>query len=213
MYHEIGALEPATGMLPRFASVYIHDTEHATSNRKHFYSSLSESLLNPASSYAGRKQQFGEVFVSLRNIIQRSVLPDDVKLVIHAHEKAIPGQVRKYNVPEASELAASVVGEQHVKLDIVLKRRCEFDENGFEKLELINLGHRMYDPLAYPLLIPYRKGGWHCALKHKDSKGNSKKVSPMKFYSRLLFERTSDFNVLLYSGTLFQQFYLKCLSK
>ena len=33
MYHEIGALENATGMLPRFASVYIHDTENATSNR------------------------------------------------------------------------------------------------------------------------------------------------------------------------------------
>ena len=45
MYHEIGALEPATGILPRLASLYIHDTEQATSNRKQFYSILSESLL------------------------------------------------------------------------------------------------------------------------------------------------------------------------
>ena len=43
-------------------------------------------------------------------------------------------------------------------------------------------------------------------LKHKDSKENSKKVSSKKFYSRLLFQRTCDFNVLLYSGRLFQQY-------
>ena len=96
-------------------------------------------------------------FVSLRNIIQRSGLPDDVKLVINAHENTIPGHVRKYNVPEASEVESLVIGEQHGKLEIVLKRRCEFDENGFEKLELINLGHRMYDPLAYSLLFPHEK--------------------------------------------------------
>ena len=40
----------------------------------------------------------------------------------------------------------------------------------------------------------------------KDSRGNSKKVSPIKFYSRLLFEQACDFNVLLHSGRLFQQY-------
>ena len=46
MYHEIGALEPGHGMIPRFTSVYIHDMEHASSNRKHFYSGLREDLLS-----------------------------------------------------------------------------------------------------------------------------------------------------------------------
>ena len=97
-------------------------------------------------------------------------------------------------------------GEQHGKLYIVLRRQSEFDVNGFEKLMLINLGHRMHEPLAYLLLFPYGKDGWRCALKHKDSKGNSKKISTMKFYSRLLFQRTCDFNDLIYSGRLFQQY-------
>ena len=39
-------------------------------------------------------------------------------------------------------MEALVVGELHGKLDIVLRGRGEFDVNGFEKLELINLGHR-----------------------------------------------------------------------
>ena len=143
MYHVIGAFEPATGMLPRFPSVIIHDTKHAPSNRKHFYSCLRESLLNRLALMLEKNNNLVKSFVSLRNIIQRSGLPDDVKLVIHAYEKTIPWHVRKHSVPEASELAALVVGEQHGKMDIVLKRRSEFDENGFEKLELINLGHRM----------------------------------------------------------------------
>ncbi len=49
--------------------------------------------------------------------------------------------VRKYNLPEASEIGGLVVGVQHGKLDIALKRRSEYDANGWEKLELINLRH------------------------------------------------------------------------
>ena len=50
-------------------------------------------------------------FVSLRNLIQSNGVSYDVKLVIHEHEKTIPGHVRKYNVTQASEAAALVVGE------------------------------------------------------------------------------------------------------
>ena len=134
MYHEIGALEPATRMFPRFVSVYIHDTEHVTSNRKHFYNSLRESLLNRLALMLEENNNLVKSFVSFRSINQRNGLPDDVKLVIHGHGKTIPGHVRKHNMPEASEVAALVVGEQHGKLDIVLKRLNEFEANGFEKL-------------------------------------------------------------------------------
>ena len=145
-------------------------------------------------------------FVSLRNLIEINGIPDDVKLVIHAHEKPMPEHVRKCNILEASEVAASVFGEQHRKLDIVLRPRCESDVNGSEKPDFINLGNRMDDPLAYPLLFPHRNYECHCELKHIDSKGKLRNFSPLKSYSRLLFQRTCDFNVLLYSGRLFQQY-------
>ena len=85
--------------------------------------------------------------------------------------------VRKYNVPETSEVAL-VGGKKHGKLEIVPRRHSEFDVNRFKKLESINLGHLMYNPLAYPLLLPCGKDVWHCVFKHKDLKGNSRKVSP-----------------------------------
>ena len=103
-------------------------------------------------------------FLSLRDLMQKNGIPDDVKLVIHTHEEAKPGNVQNYNVPEAREVAALNVGEQLGKLDIVLKRRSEYDVNGFEKLDFIKLGHRMCDPLAFPLLFPHgKKSGILCS--------------------------------------------------
>ena len=125
----------------------------------------------------------------------------------------ILGHVRKYIVPEASEVAALIVGELHGKFDIVLRRCRDYDGNGFEKLDFINLGHRMYDTFAYPFLFTYGKDGWHIMLKHNDFRGNLQKSSPKKSYSRLVFERKSEFYVLLHSGRIFQQYLCEMLIK
>ena len=105
------------------------------------------------------KNNYVKSFLSLRNLIQIIGIPDDVKLVIHEHEKSMPGRIRKYNVAEAIEVTALVVLEQHGKLDIVLRRRSEFDVNGYEKLDFISLGNRIHDPLDYPFLFPHGNYG------------------------------------------------------
>ena len=115
--------------------MYIHDTEHETFNREQFYSSLGESLLHRLAVILEEDNKSVKSFISLRNTIQRNGLPDDVKLVIHAHDEIIPGHVRKYNLPEASGVAALFVGEHHGKLGIFLRRCREFDVGRFEKLE------------------------------------------------------------------------------
>ncbi len=43
-------------------------------------------------------------------------------------------------------------------------------------------------------------------LRYVDSKGRLQKVSPVKFYTRPLYERISDFDTLIRCGRLFQQF-------
>ena len=111
MYHEVRDHESATGMLLRLTSLYIHDTEHTTSNRKHIYSSLRESLLHwLALMLEENNNNLVKPFISLRKIIQRNRHPDYLKLVIHAHGKTIAGHIRKCNLPEAREVAALVFG-------------------------------------------------------------------------------------------------------
>ena len=96
--------------------------------------------------------------------------------MIHAHERTKPSHKRKHNVPEACKVAAFIVGEQHGALDIFLRRKGLLNANGHEKLELIRLGNRMYDPLCYPLLSPFGDDGWHSKLMHSNQKGTLQKV-------------------------------------
>ena len=50
-------------------------------------------------------------------------------------------------------------------------------------------------------------------MEHIDSEGKLRKGSPLKFYSRFLFQRTCDFNVLLSSGRRFQQYFFEMFVK
>ena len=165
-----------------------------------------EDLLRRLSDMLHQNNELVKSSTSLRDLIESNKVPEDVKLVMHAHERRQPGHTRKYNLPESSEFAAMVVGEQYGKMDIVLTHRGQIDKNGNEKLDFIHLGHRMYDPLAYPLIFPYGSDGWHSKLRYLDSKDRFQKVSPLKFYCRLLYQRNCDFNTLIHSGRLFQQF-------
>ena len=88
-HNEIGALEPRNVMVPRYTSVYMHNTEHATSNRKDFYSGLREDLLSELALMLEEKNNHMKSFISLGNLTQSNGIPDDMKLVIHAHEKTV----------------------------------------------------------------------------------------------------------------------------
>jgi len=88
MYHEMGTLSPPSGLKPRFASVYIHDTEHATRNRKHFYGQLRESILSRIAVVLRETNELVKSFMSLCGLIMERKIPESVQLVVHAHSKS-----------------------------------------------------------------------------------------------------------------------------
>ena len=92
----MGALIPPTGKKPRFAAVYIHDTDNTAEHRKHFYRILREDLLSRLASKLHEKNSLVHTFISLRDLMNANRIPEDVPLVIHAHEKTKPGRERKY---------------------------------------------------------------------------------------------------------------------
>ena len=105
-----------------------------------------------------------QTFISPRDRTNANPIPEENQIVIHAHEKTKPGHERKYNVPEASEVAALIVGEQYGALDIVLRRRGSLNDNCIEKLDIIRIVNCMFDSLSYPLLFPDDNEGWHSKL-------------------------------------------------
>ncbi len=69
VYHEIGALKPPLGLKPRFAFIYIHDIEHTTKKRKHFYGQLRESILSRIAAVLEESNELVKSFVSLRDLM------------------------------------------------------------------------------------------------------------------------------------------------
>ena len=199
-------MNPLSGKDPQFASLYFHDTEFATLNRKQMHRSLDDTLLKGIAQMLETYNCLVKSFVSLRDLIASGKVPPNVDLILHAHERTKSQHARKYNIPESSEVAALIVGEQHGPLDIILRRKADFNSNGLEKLDKISIGHRLRDPLCYPLLFFDGCGGWNSKLTYVTKKGKREKVSPMMFYSRLFYERKGEFNTILRGGRLLQQF-------
>ena len=129
-YLEIGALSPPNGVKPRFEPVYIRDTDHAADNRKHFNGQLKGETISSLADMLESNNRLVRIFISLRDLMNRNEIPTEVKLVIHAHAKNQPGHERKYNIPEALEVAVLIFGEQYAKLDIVLRRRGQLQKDG-----------------------------------------------------------------------------------
>ena len=102
--------------------------------------------------------------VSLRDLILDGKVPKEMELVIHVHECNRPRHERKHNTPDSSQAAAPIVGEKHLTLDIVLKRKASHFENGDDLLDLISVGNRFRDPLCYPLAFFDGCGSWHSKL-------------------------------------------------
>ena len=108
--------------MPRFASVYIHDTDHAPLNRKKFKGKLSGRPFMSFFGHAASEQQVDKSFTSLRDLIESKKVPDDVNLVIFAHDRRQCEYNCKYNSPQSSEVAALIISEQYVKVVVVFGR-------------------------------------------------------------------------------------------
>ena len=79
-----------------------------------------------------KESNLDKSFLSLRDMIEDGKVPNEMELVLHAHERTISVHVRKYDIPKSSEVALLMVGEQYGPIDIVLKRKAPHNENGDE---------------------------------------------------------------------------------
>ncbi len=186
MYHEMGALIPPTGKKPRFTAVYIHDTENAVPNRRHFYSLLRDGLLGRLANMLHENNKLVQMFVSLRDLMNSNQISEDVELVIHAHERTKQSHERKCNTPEASEVAALIVGEQYGAIDIVLRRKGRIDAKGFEKNRCNSTGKSQVRSIVLSLALFARQ--WR--LKFKAHAPGFERKAPKGHSSKVLFPLT-----------------------
>lgn len=157
IYHRIGSLLPYSDQRPRFLQLYIYDTDHEVENRMEESNGLRQHIIEKIQNILDAQNPFVRTF---RQMAQR---PDiqDCNLIIREQ----PPDRRQYNLPTASQVAAIVVGGDEAGLisgrDIVVQ--CI----GGRLLNIQDIVG-FYDPLQYPLLLPYGTYGWDVNSHNED---------------------------------------------
>ncbi|CAH9134655.1 unnamed protein product, partial [Cuscuta epithymum] len=157
-YHLIGSLLPPPGARPKFAQLYIYDTENEVENR---FSSVSDG-------HDKRRLHEGIVVGLTQMLNEHNVLVKSFRLAKEMIERNGAtnvrlrlignrcGDARTYNLPSVSEVAALVVGD----FDESLGERDILVQTQTGALQRINELHPTYFGLQYPLLFPYGEDGY-----------------------------------------------------
>ena len=104
--HRIGHLQPNTdGERPKFAQLYIYDTENEVQNRLHWNQHLKPDALHTISSVINGVNPFVKFYKHAANQIEQAGdQGNSIKMVLRADASK---DSRRYNLPTASELSFS----------------------------------------------------------------------------------------------------------
>ena len=117
--------------------------------------------------------------------------------------KGSAGSKKKYMRPDISDVVVIAPGEQTEPRDVVLYRYKD-DHPTKNDTTRIDENHVMYDPAAYPLILPY--GDYGFSFDRELYKANKRKLTAMEFYRYHLQVRDHSFNTLQRAGRLGQEY-------
>nr|XP_009768123.1 PREDICTED: uncharacterized protein LOC104219188 isoform X1 [Nicotiana sylvestris] len=208
-YHQIGSLLPPEGSSPKFAQLYIYDTENEVENRIHAISrgemnnQLHAEIVNELKQMLDDNNVLAKSFRMVRDQFQTDGT-SNVKLRLIG-KRGFDG--RRYNLPIVSEVAALIVGDfEQTRSD-----RDIIVESQSEQLQRINELNAAYLGLQYPLLFLYGEDGYREDIPLNDiddSTGRRKCVSTREYLSYKIQERKDENPTIVSARRLFQQFWV-----
>ncbi|XP_057444054.1 uncharacterized protein LOC130736228 [Lotus japonicus] len=157
-YHRIGSLLPNVGETPKFAQLYVYDTQNEIQNRSsHFRNSdgsckLNKSLIEDLLAMVDECNVLVKSFRKVRDFISINPL---LRISLRLF-RARPKDPRVYNLPSVDEVAGLIVGDfdsTDCGRDIVVS---SMDGT----LRRIHETHTSFLPLQYPLLFPNGEDGY-----------------------------------------------------
>lgn len=170
IYHKIGDLIPDDGRRPRYLQAYIYDTEHELENRLSESEVLDRGTVEKIQQILNHCNPFVQSF---RSLGQCNDLPN-CRLIIREQ----PADRRQYSLPTASQVAAIIVGGDNINpngRDFIVQAKSG-------QLRNVKDSVGYYDPMQYPLLLPYGTYGWDINLRGN----NGKKMTCCDYYAYML---------------------------
>jgi hypothetical protein len=159
VYHRIGSLIPSQGARPKYAQLYLFNTEHEISNRINVVSSsrspfhANEDIVNSLIQMLDLHNPIVKLFrTAPERLLENS--EDHYSIRIYGDVDA-HGDV--FSFPVASEVVGLVVGDighTDVGRDIIIEDRTS-------NLQQINERHGKFMSMQYPILFPYGEDGFN----------------------------------------------------
>jgi hypothetical protein len=208
IYHRVSPLHPNEKDSPRFAQLYILDSDEALDIRMSIKenSRCEPELLDKLDSLMRRENDYAKAYKMMREFEieeenqsikeRRSIKP--ISMLIRTDRR---NDQRRYNVPKINEVAMvfqNVDGEPPFERDIRIYSRSE------NKTTNISILNENCDPMTYPILFPHCELGW--SEEMNSNKGSSRnRITLLQFYSYRLSVR-QEFNPILNAAKLTQQY-------
>ncbi|KAM2883182.1 hypothetical protein COP2_016053 [Malus domestica] len=208
VHHLMGSLLPLEGENPKFAQLYIHDTQNEVSNRIGCFSGsetvekLDHHVVDGLIKMLDECNEVVKLFRLARDMIDEGST-SHLRLRLYGAQANHDAQ---YNLPACDEIGGLIVGdigEFHTERDIIVEHRT----HGLQRITKL---HPKYMALQYPLLFPYGEDGYKKGLPwNPDYKGKKPKtggVSLRAFLGYQIHDRPGQNDTLLKGGRLFQQY-------
>ncbi|KAK9050800.1 hypothetical protein SSX86_030230 [Deinandra increscens subsp. villosa] len=209
-HHRIGSLLPShADNRPRFAQLYIYDTDNEIDNR--FYAlrkciptdcnrTMLRSVVRALTPMVDAFNPYVKIFRMARErFSESSMQPLNLRLIGTRSKDA-----RQYNIPTASEVAALIPGDGNP----TESRDVLIEERGSGTVKRISELHPSFMALQYPLLFPYGEDGFSTDIPLTNIPANSRRkyVSLREYYCFRLQVRNREGHTLHKSGRLFQTY-------
>ncbi|GKF16199.1 hypothetical protein Tco_0061117 [Tanacetum coccineum] len=197
-YHRIGSLLPKNSVQPRFAQLWLFDTENEVTNRMGAFidnengegvdKTTVQSLLQMLDQYS----VVAKAFRMARDWC-RSHTSVNVELKLLSNKT----NARQYNGPTVSEVIALIVndfGDRIPTRDIIVNKQ----HTGPKRISEL---HPSYMGLQYPLLFPYGEDGFHDKIPYYSNLGARKTnrgfVTMKEYYSYTIHHRRDQGTTLI----------------
>ncbi|CAL4998052.1 unnamed protein product [Urochloa decumbens] len=206
-YHQIGTLLPKEGEKPKFAQLYIYDTENEVSNRinasisRESKTKIDENIVIGLLEMLDEHNVLAKSFWMARDRFKETDIQDVKLRLIHKR----PKDGRQYNLPSTSEVAALIIGDHDTAGD-------EFDiivETNDRMLQRISELHPSYMSMQYPLIFPYGEDGFRPRINYHNiggRVGKRKYVTMLEYHAYRIQQRLNQAMTLQMSGRLFLQY-------
>ncbi|XP_020113189.1 uncharacterized protein LOC109727463 [Ananas comosus] len=207
-HHLMGSLLPPDGHPPKFAQLYIYDTENEINNRIQVFdahgnhSTIDKDIVSDLITMFDNTNEIVKAFRMARDRFEESdYLPIRLRLIGARRECA-----RQYNPPSSSEIAGLIIGD----LGCADRQRDIVVEHKTEGLKRISDLHPSLMAMQYPILFPYGEDGFMLGIRCNENsrrKTNSRQCVTMReFYAYRIQNRSNEGKTLIRGGRLFQQY-------